>query len=458
MKSPKKLGSFSVALMGAVSIFSLIDIPIMAKYGALSALYYALAAILFFIPSALVCAELATGWPKAGGIYVWTKEAFGDRVGFLTIWLEWINNVIVFPASLSFTALIVSYVFPQHLELGKYWILSIMLVIFWGLTLLNLRGIKSSSKLSNIGFIVGMVFPCALIICLGAWFVSVTPLHKILSLLVIAPDHPSIFTSAFLVSLVLGYSGIQIVAFHAEDVENPQKNYPRAILIATSIIIFFYVLSALAIFIVIPAKNINIITGLMQALESFFKIFNLSMFVPLLAVLIIFGRMSSLNMWIIGPARGLATALENSNVPQIITRKNTNGAPVYILFIQAIITTLLSISYLFVSSIVNFFWVLLALSSALTLVMYMLMFLAGLVMRYSKPNTIRTYKVPGGKFGIWLVAGCGFLVCFFALILCFIPPEQLFKSSAVFYKDILMVGVVVLVTAPVFFVIRKTKP
>ena len=89
----RALSVFSLVMINIIAIDSLRNVPAAAEYGSSLVVYYALAAILFFIPSAFVSAELATGWPKNGGIYIWVREAFGPRWGLFAIWLQWIENV-----------------------------------------------------------------------------------------------------------------------------------------------------------------------------------------------------------------------------------------------------------------------------------------------------------------------------------------------------------------------------
>ena len=98
------LGVFALAMISVCAVINPRGAPLMASMGFSAVFFYLLAALLFLLPSSVICAELGSTWPKAGGVYLWVRKAFGDKTGFLAIWLEWINNVISFPASLSFIA------------------------------------------------------------------------------------------------------------------------------------------------------------------------------------------------------------------------------------------------------------------------------------------------------------------------------------------------------------------
>ena len=109
--SKKIISIFTLVMINLAAIGSIRNWPTIAETGFSSIFFFLLAALVFFLPTALVSAELATGWPKIGGIFVWVREAFGKRLGFLAIWLLWVENVIWYPTILSFIAATVAYTF-----------------------------------------------------------------------------------------------------------------------------------------------------------------------------------------------------------------------------------------------------------------------------------------------------------------------------------------------------------
>jgi glutamate:GABA antiporter len=136
----KMLGPFALAMMSVAAIISLRSLPFMASFGFSAVLLYLAAAVGFLLPSSLVCAELASTWPRAGGMYRWISLAFNEQTGFFAIWLEWINNVISFPATLTFLAVTISYLLDPALAQHKTYMLLSVLIILWGGTLLNFFG------------------------------------------------------------------------------------------------------------------------------------------------------------------------------------------------------------------------------------------------------------------------------------------------------------------------------
>jgi amino acid transporter len=456
-KSKSNIGILAVAMMSVAGIFTLRTLPLMAVYGLSSIFYYITAALLFFIPSALICAELATGWSKTGGLYVWVREAFGRRLGFLAIWLEWTNTVISFPATLAFITATIAYAINPALANNKLYMLTLMLILFWGTTLINFLGIKFSSWISNIGLILGTALPCLLIIVLAIdWLI--TGHHSQISFTAknVLPNF-SITRAAFLVGLILGYSGMQITAFHAQEVKDPQRNFPRAMFIAALIILFLSITGSLAIAMVVPQQKISLVTGLMQATVAFFNMYHLSWLVPIIAILTALGTFSMLNIWVIGPCKGLLATANYGDLPKPLQYINKHNAPVILLLLQAIIGTIFSLVYLLMPTINSSYWILVALTSILTLIMCILVFASVIRLRYTQPDVPRAYKIPGGNIGVWIIGGIGILTCAFAFFLGFMPPEQLHHISTKFYESFLIGGVVILVAIP-FIKKFKSQP
>ena len=169
----KPLTIFSLVAINVIAIDSLRGLPFSAEYGFSAVFYYLLAAITFFIPVSLVSAELATAWPETGGLYVWVREAFGKDIGFFTIWLQWFYNIAWYPTIMSFIAVSIAYMINPALSHDKFYMLSIVMIIFWGCTWINCMGMRIASWVSNFSAIVGTIIPMLLIVLLGAmWIIS----------------------------------------------------------------------------------------------------------------------------------------------------------------------------------------------------------------------------------------------------------------------------------------------
>lgn len=440
--SPKKtLSVFSLVMINVIAVDSLRTLPISAEYGFSLVFYYFLAAFIFFIPIALVAAELATGWPQKGGLYVWVREAFGQRLGFLTIWLQWIYNVVWYPTILAFIASAIAYLFAPALANDKTFILVTVLITFWIATLVNCFGMKTSSIVSTIGAILGTLAPIFFIVCLAIyWIYSGKTIYITPSWSSLLPDFSKLGNLVLFTGVLFGLIGMEMSAVHADEVRNPQRDYPRALYYSTLLIFSTLVLGSLSIAMVVPQKQLSLVSGLIDAFGVFFQAYNMQWMTPLIAMLIIIGGFSGVSAWIIGPTKGLLIAAQDGALPSIFAKTNRFGAPTAILILQGLIFSALCSVFVLMQSINESYWILSAMTAQLALLVYVFMFAAVIKLRYSKPKVNRSYRIPGGLTSVWLVAGLGMTTCLVAIFLGFIPPSQFSIGNLWFYEGFLVGG------------------
>lgn len=453
---PKTLSVFTLAMINVAAIGSVKNWPFISEYGLSSLFYLILAALIFFFPVSFVSAELATGWPKKGGVYLWVKEAFGPKAGVLAIWLQWVNNVVWYPTILSFTAATISYIFNPELASNISYTVITVLVIFWIATLCNLFGMKVSGWVSDVGGICGTLIPAAIIIVLGCiWYFGGFPLQIQVAKEHLIP-HFDLQQMVFFTGVMLAFAGMEMSSVHALDVQNPQKNYPRAILLSSLLILIPSILGVLSISIVIPQKDISLTAGTMQAFSFFLTQYNLKWFIPVIAALMAIGAFGSVSTWIIGPAKGLLAAAEDGNLPPIFQGTNKKNAPSSLMIFQGIITTIFTLIFLLMPTVSSGFWILTVLVAQLYLLMYILVFAAALRLRYKKPDVHRSFRVPGNNFGMWIVCGVGIIGAVFALLIGYVPPAQINVGNRFFYIGFLLGGTLIGFLGPlVIFLFKK---
>ena len=168
-----------------------------------------------------------------------------------------------------------------------------------------------------------------------------------------------------------------------------------------------------------------------------------------MGLLAAFGALAGVMSWISGPSRGLLWTANDGQLPDFLKKTNRNGVQTHILFIQGAIVSVLSSLYIILDDVSVAFFLLSALTIGLYLVMYMMMYASGIKLRYTQPDLKRSYKVTGGKMGMWLIAGVGFLAVAFSFIVTFFPPSQLPVGSPAFYTGLVIVGTVVFVGIPI---------
>lgn len=448
---------FTLAMINVIAIDNLRSLTAGAEYGFALVFFYLIATLLFFIPTILVTAELATGWPNTGGVYVWVREAFGAKWGFITIWLQWIYNVVWYPTIFTFIAGIIAYIISPELVNHKIYMISVTLTAFWIMTLINCFNIKISGKVSVIGAIVGTILPMVFISIMGIIWVSSGKSSQIsFTIHDFFPNMSNFNNIAFLTNILFGLMGIEMSAVHAGDVNDPKRNYPRALIYSSIIILLTFVFSSLAITIVIPIKELSLVSGLMDAFRIFFNEYHMNWFTPIMGILIILGSLGGASAWILGPARGMLIASQDSPAPKIFRLSNKKEMPIGMLFIQGIIVTLLCVLYFIMPTVNSFYWVLSNLTAQLALLFYILMFAAAIRLRYKHAKVHRAYRIFGGNLGIWLVCGIGIITCISAIILGFIPPTQVTIGKTFTYEAILIIGMLICTLTPLLFLRKKT--
>ncbi len=453
------IGWVSLAMINLAIIYSVRGLPLMAEEGFQTITFMAVSAFFFLIPISLVTAELSSAWPPKGdgGVYIWVNEAFGKRWAFMAIWLQWSENVIWFPTVLSFIAATLAYAFSPQLAQNKLYTLVVVLVVYWGGTFANMRGMKTSAWISTLG-VFSTLITTGLIVVLGfSWIINgnVSQIHFSMASLV--PDFTNMDNLVFLAGALVIVSGIEVSAAHASEVINPKKSFPKAIFLSVLVSISAIIFGSLAIAFVVPQKEISLVAGLMEAFDKFFAAHHLGWLVPVVAILIVVGSLGEVAAWILGPSKGLIVSAKDGLIPPILQRKINGDVPANILILQALVVTALVSVFLLMPTVNSAYWILTALTAQLYLIMYLLMFLSAIVLRYKRPDAPRPYRIPGGNFGMWVVVMVGLLGGVFTLFIGFFPPSQLKTGSLLFYESFLVLGILVMCGAS-FLIYALRKP
>ncbi|MEW1992435.1 amino acid permease [Microbacterium sp. NPDC078849] len=446
------LGIGQLALLTLVVVASLRSLPAMAIYGLGSITLYLIPAVLFLVPTALVAAELATGWK--GGVYVWVREALGNRWGFTAVWLQWIQNVVWFPTQLAFVAGALAFVFlDPSLSSSGFFTAVIIIVCYWGATLITLRGGDLFAKLGSWGGIIGTLFPAVLLIVFGAvWVFSGEKSQVPLEASAVIPPFTGLASIVLIVSNVLAYAGMEVNAVHVNQMKDPGKGYPRSVFLAAGLILLVFILPTIAIAVAVPKKELGLTNGIMLAFGEYFDHWDMGWATAVVSALIAAGALASVVTWVAGPSKGVLAAAETGLLPPLLQKRNKAGVQSGILMLQGTIVTILAAIFIIVPNVSAAFVALIDMAAALYLIMYMLMFASAMVLRRKAPDVPRAYRVKALPF----VAGVGFFACLAAFLLAFIPPDGFTAFPAAAYPWIVGVVIVVLGAPPLlFYALRK---
>ncbi|WP_144695819.1 APC family permease [Chitinophaga vietnamensis] len=462
-----KITTTSLALMTAAAVISLRGLPMMAKEELTMFFYIGFATFLYLIPASLVAAELGSAFgDKGGGVYTWIKAAFGSRAGFLAIWLQWIQNVVWYPTVLAFAAACIAYTIgkPELANNGTY-VGIFSIAIYWLATLLSFKGTELISKVTSYGFVAGTVVPGVGIILVAIIYIMqgndiqfLHPQENVASIVKVTTEgklHPRLFPFiagmgdiAFLAGILLLFAGVEVHAVHAQELKDPQRDFPKAIGLAGVIIFLLFTFGSLAVATILPYDQIDLQAGLMEAFKQIFDKYHLSWITNLIGILAAFGVLAGVTSWIAGPSKGLLWTAKEGVLPPFWAKTNANGVQVNILIVQGIIVSILSSLYFVMDNVSVAFFLLSALTIGLYLIMYLLMYATGIKLRYTHADLPRSYKVPGGNGGMWFFAGLGFVATLFAFVVAFFPPTQLPVGSPATYVGLVVAGTVIFVGMP----------
>lgn len=453
----RKVSLFSLSVLIIAAIDSIRNLPAAAIFGSSLIFFFILSALIFLIPTALVAAELSASFPDKGGVYQWIQRAFGKKVAMAAIWLQWINTMVWYPAFLVFVAGTFAYLIHPDLANNTSYLVGFVLVVFWSLTIVNLKGIHVSALINNVCAVIGTIFPMLLLISLGiTWVLRGEPLQIEMSAKSLIPAFSDTTSWVSLIAIMASFLGIELASVHVNDVKNPQRNFPRAVAISVLFILFTMIFGSLSIAFVLPEQDISLVSGVMQVFSNMFRVFGLEKLIPVLTLCIGIGSIGTMVNWLISPAKGLLHAAEYGFLPRKFSKTNKAGVARNILLVQAVLVSLFCLVFLLVPSVNAFYWFLTALSTELYMIMYILMFLAGIRLHYRYTDRPQAFKIPGKNKGIWLTTIVGCIGCSATIIISFFPPGNIDVGNP--WKYFLMIcGGNLLTLSPLLLFYRYQK-
>ena len=445
----------TLAFMTTASVASLRSAPTMAVYGLTCVFLYIVPAIVFLLPQALVAAELASGW--TGGVFRWVSEGLSPRWGLLAVWCQFAMTIFYYPTLLGFVASTLAYVFNPDLADNGVYTGVVIVCVFWLGVLMSARGGTGGiAKLASSGLLIGTLIPGALLVVLGIVYLlqgnaSAAPMDS--SHLI--PQWTGIASLVLIVNNFLSYSGMEMNSVHVGSLRNPRSEFPRAMFMSVGLVLLIFILPALAISWVIPAEQLSLTAGVMQAFDAFFGYFNMGVLVPIVAVALVCASTGGMLTWLAGPSKGLLLiARREGYLPPFFQRQNEHEIPVNILVVQGGVTTVIALLYALIPSVSSAYWILSVMTTQVYLIVYLLMFVAAVNLRKRQPNVDRGYRAPAIK----LLCGVGFLASAAAIFIGFVPPSQFENGSDGAYVLLILAGTVLLGLLPPWLFLKLRKP
>jgi amino acid transporter len=445
----------ALALMTVSSVASLRPAPTMAVYGLACVFLYVLPAIVFLIPTALVSAELASGWK--GGVYRWVTEGISPNMGFVAAWHQYAMTIFYYPTLLSFVASTLAYVIYPEWASSGVWTAVVIISVYWLGMLLALRGgIGVIAKLASSGVLIGTLIPGALLVILGIVYLAQgNPSAAPMTADHILPAWNGIASIVLIVSNFGAYSGMEMNAVHVNELKEPSKEFPKAIFVATILVLLILILPPLVVSWFIPAEELSLTAGIMQAFESVFAHFGLQFLTPIVGLAIVTASLAGFMTWLSGPSKSLLlVAQDGGYLPPWWQKTNSAGVQVNILAAQGVVTTILALLFAFVPAVSDAYWMFMTITTSVYLLMYLWMFRAAMNLRKRQPDHPRGYRAPA----LNLLCILGFFSSAAAILISFVPPSQFGGGSPVIFILIVGGGILLLGAVIPFLLVRFRKP
>ena len=418
----KTLKQRDLVLFTVSAILLLDTLAAAASVGASSIFWWLSLGIIFFIPFALICAEMGCSYPEQGGIYAWIRDAFGGRWASRATWGYWVNTAVWIPAIYILFAGVFKQMFMPDLSLQGQIVIG--LILTWIAVGVNVIALDVGKWIPNVGAILKVLIFGTVIA--GAYLYSQDHgMANPLNWETLKPDWGS--SLQYIPAIIYGMLGFELVSASSEEMKNPERDVPRSIFISGAIILVLYLLGTLAILTAIPAGDINLVEGLLDTLLLFFGGSAIGkVFVWGLAIAAMYTFFSNGVTWALGCNRAAAEAAAEGELPKIFSlTSKTRGTPVGAAVLMGIVSSLLLILYGFMSGTnEDLFWSLFAFSAVIFLLPYQGMLLAFVRMRLIDPDHPRPYKIPGGNIVAAILAGTCMLVLAVSIVLFMYTPEE----------------------------------
>ena len=421
---PRVLTLRDLVLFNIVAVLSLRWTATAAAAGPSSLTMWVLAALLFFIPQGLAVGYLSTRFPQEGGIYFWSKRAFGEGHGFLCGWCYWVNNVLYYPNLLMSTAVIATFAIGQgETGLMDNWtyIFAATLTALWLAVWLNVVGLKTGRWLQNVGAI-GTYLPGAVLIGFGLHAMFTHPSATPITLHSITPRFGDMSQLNLWASIAFAYAGLELCAVMGDEIKEPKRTLPRSIYIAAPFIAFLYIAGTLSLLWLVPSSDVHVVSGFFQAISVGARdVGGIGWIIPAAAAVYVIGNIGGIGAWLTGPARVAFVIGLDRYFPPAFGRIHPRWKTPYVAILtQAVLATIfLMLSVLGKGTTVEKAY-LIVLDTMLLVyfVPYIYLFICYLLVRLKDP------QMQGGKPATWLIGLSGLLLTLGAMLVATIPPSD----------------------------------
>ena len=467
-KSGQYISLMALVMMNVTIIGSVANDVQQAYYGLSSITLFVIGAIVFFLPTGLVAAELASGWSQRGGIVRWVGEAMGPGLAFTCLLVLWFQTSINFGSGVATASTTIGFFTPdwdwavdfmnhpqnQRLSMVAW------LAYYWILTWVSTKGVKAFARITKYGVLIGTFIPLAFMIVMCVVWLAQGNKPNV----TVTPEAFNPFSGGFklaTLSLAAGvffsFAGIDMNAAHIKQLKSPQKEFPASIFICMILTLVIFIAGTLVIAIVTPESQMNLVYGLNQT----YKILGECFGAPWIYVVFVWAGlgagMASLVTNMAGPSYMLGQAGRSGFLPRQLQSNNKHGMPSRLMYLQMAFMTVVAFLCFLIPNIEGFVILITQAITILYMLYYVLMFVSFLKLRHDQPNRPRSFKVPGGKVGAWVVACLGLASCLFGIVLAIIPPAQVAQEVGSPVTYVVVIAVIIAVVLGISFLLYQVS-
>jgi amino acid transporter len=425
-KLHRTLGVMDLVFLNVAAIIGVRWLSTAAQMGPSSLVLWILAVLIFFIPSGLTVMELSSRDPGEGGVYLWSKKAFGEMHGFIVGWAYWINNVFYYPTLLLFISGSVLYLGGDSwlgLVDNPYYNAAFSLTMVWALVAINIIGLERGKWVQNVGAIATVLMFIILIVT-GIWAWANHGSQTEFTAQSLMPDVKAFSTLTFFATMTFAFAGFELASAMGDEIKEPKRSIPRAMLLSGIVCVTVYMTGTAMLMVGVPAGQIEVVTGLPQALAAIGDAISLPGVAFAALLLVALSSTGGLNAWFTGVARVPYVIGIDHYLPKSLGKTHPEwGTPYVALIAQGMMVTVLMLAAVAGSTVEEAYIMLLDMCIILYFVPFLYMFIALPVLRIkARGNNDGVSLVPLGGLGPWLFGGLGFAATMLSVVLALIPP------------------------------------
>ena len=424
----KTMGFWDVLLFNIATVLGPRWIAAAAHNGTSSISLWLLAAIFFFVPTAFVITELSTRFPNEGGLYVWSKEAFGDFHGFVAGWTYWIYSFFYFPGLLLASAAMGAYIGGSswgHLATSRYFLLGGSFFLLFVAVSMNIVGLNVGKWLQNAGGVMTYI-PLLLLVATGGaiWLRYGSATHFTWANMMPRWNWETV---NFWPQILFAFAGLELVSAMSDEIRDAQRTLARAIWGSGILIAVIYIAGTFAVLSIMQAAPVDPKSGVYQALAVGTETLKIGLVGMIAAFLVTFGNAGGVGTTVAGLSRVPFIVGVDRYLPAAFGKLHPKWRTPYVaILVQAGISLALLLVSNINETISGAYQGLVDAATILYFIPFLYMYAAVIKLAGRRDRGVSEHAVliPGGRVGVWIAGGCGFLITLVGIVLSFVPPGE----------------------------------